>query len=70
MGRITTKIFADGIAIYEDNKEIAFYSNITKKIRYNNDKNSIGCTEISFGKNAVIIHLIKRYIKNKIIAEK
>ena len=31
MGKITTKIFADGIAIYEDDKEIAFYSNITKK---------------------------------------
>lgn len=70
MDKITTKIFADGIAIYDDDKEIAFYSNITKKIRYNNDESSIGCAEISFSKNAIIIYLIKRYIKNRIIARK
>lgn len=65
MDKITTKIFADGIAVYEDDKEIAFYSNIAKKIRYNNDESSIGCTEISFSKNAIIVHLIERYIKNR-----
>ena len=70
MGKITTKIFADGIAVYEDNKEIAFYSNITKKIRYNNNGSSIGCTEISFWKNMIIVYLVKRYIKNKIMANK
>ena len=62
MGKITTKKFADGIAVYEDEKEIAFYSNITKKVRYDNGGKYIGCTEIPFGKNLVIINLIKKYI--------
>lgn len=62
MGKITTKKFLDGIAVYEDEKEIAFYSNITKKVRYYNDGKCIECTEILFEKNLVIINLIKKYI--------
>ena len=62
MGKITTKKFSDGIAFYENGKEFAFYSNITKKVRYDNDGKYIGCTEIPFGKNLVIINLIKKYI--------
>ena len=62
MGKITTEKFVDGIAVYEDEKEIAFYSNITKKVRYDNNGKCIGCTEIPFGKNLVIINLIKKYI--------
>lgn len=65
MGIITTKKFADGIAFYEDGKECAFYSNITQKVRYNNDGSSIGCTEILFNKNLVIINLIKSYIAER-----
>jgi len=34
---ITTKTFLDGIAFYKDNKELAFYSNITNKIRLFNE---------------------------------
>ena len=64
MGKITTKKFSDGIAFYEDGKEFAFYSNITQKVRYNNSGCVIGCTEIPFEKNFVIINLIKNYIKS------
>lgn len=64
MGKITTKKFSDGIAFYEDGKEFAFYSNITKKVRYNNNGCVIGCTEISFENNLIVINLIKKYIRD------
>lgn len=51
MINVTTKAFMDGIAFYEDDKEIAFYSNMTKEITYNQDKFHFGCAGISYVKN-------------------
>ena len=65
MGKITTKKFSDGIAFYEDGKEFAFYSNITQKVRYNTSEYLVGCTEISFEKNLIVINMIEKYIKGE-----
>lgn len=61
---ITTNKFRDGIAFYKDNKEIAFYSNITESITYNIPSNCINCASISFNDNLFIINIIKTYRKN------
>ena len=65
MGKITTKKFSDGIAFYEDGKEFAFYSNITRKVRYNISGYLVGYTEIPFEKNLIVINMIEKYIKGE-----
>lgn len=65
---MTTKKFLDGIAFYKNDKEIAFYSNITEQITYNIPSNCINCAAISFNDNLFIINMVKIYrmtIKNK-----
>lgn len=59
--KLTNKIFADGIAFYKDNEEIAFYSKITKKVRYILSPDWIGCdcVEIDAEINFAIIEEVK-----------
>lgn len=44
---IKTKKFFDGIAFYKDDFEIAFYSNITKRLGYNIDAVKRAYTDIN-----------------------
>ena len=61
--KLTNKIFADGIAFYKDNEEIAFYSKITKRVRYILPSDWIGCdcVEIDAEINFAIIEEVKAY---------
>lgn len=61
--KLTTKVFIDGIAFYKDNEEIAFYSKITKRVRYILPPDWIGCdcVEIDAEINFAIIKEVKAY---------
>ena len=60
---MTTKTFLDGIAFYKDDEEIAFYSNITKRVRYI-DNIIYRDPEIDFEDNLYILNTITEYINS------
>lgn len=60
--------YYDGVAFYTDDKkyEIAFYSNITNRVTYNDrngykDWKSIGCICIPYEDNLFIMDEVKKY---------
>lgn len=62
------EIYHDGIAFYTEDKnyEIAFYSNITDRVTYNErngykDWKSVGCISIPYEDNRKIIDEVRRY---------
>ena len=62
------EIYHDGIAFYTEDKnyEIAFYSNITDRVTYNNrngykDFKTIDCASLPYEDNRKIIDEVRRY---------
>lgn len=73
MKEIEIEKYIDGIAFNIGEYEVAFYSNITKDIRYSKfgiekvfpDTELYGCITIPFEENTFIIEEIKKYISAK-----
>lgn len=58
---IRTRTFLDGIAFYKNEKELAFYSNVTNMIRFFNES-KYWDLELSIEDYEFILQSIKEYV--------